>query len=56
VHQNLRLSVWLKKNKVRHILSFRLGYMECVEDEIFRSKCSGVNTTSKLNIFFFLFI
>jgi short-subunit dehydrogenase len=22
-----------------------IGYMECVEDEIFRSKCSGVNTT-----------
>jgi hypothetical protein len=21
--------------------------MECVEDEIFRSKCSGVNTTGK---------
>lgn len=23
--------------------------MECVEDEIFRSKCSGVNTTSLFN-------
>ncbi len=29
---------------------FHLGYMECGEDEIFRSKCSGVNTTSKFNL------
>ena len=28
------------------VFSLMLGYMECVEDEIFRSKCSGVNTTS----------
>ena len=29
------------------------GYMECVEDEIFRSKCSGVNTTSTCRQVFF---
>lgn len=30
----------------RYDISIFEGYMECVEDEIFRSKCSGVNTTS----------
>jgi hypothetical protein len=33
---------------------FYLGYMECVEDEIFRSKCSGVNTTSNLILSYIL--
>jgi hypothetical protein len=43
--------IGMMKNIFRLILIivFKLGYMECVEDEIFRSKCSGVNTTSKLN-------
>ena len=32
------------------IVSISLGYMECLEDELTRSKCTGVNTTSQIFI------